>query len=115
MPSEAAGRDLRSLLVGHYRDGKLVLAGKVGTGFTLESGRQLAARLRKLERVDPPFATVPREYRRGVTWVEPRLVVEVEFTTWTSDGILRHPSFQGVREDKPAREVKLERKHRDRP
>ena len=66
MPSEAAGRDLRSLLVGYYQDGKLVLAGKVGTGFTLESGRELAARLRKLERADPPFATVPREYRRGV-------------------------------------------------
>jgi bifunctional non-homologous end joining protein LigD len=109
MGSEAAGRDLRSLLVGYYSDGKLIFAGKVGTGFTLESGRDLATRLRKLERPQPPFLAVPREYWRGVKWVEPRLVVEVAFTTWTSDGILRHASFQGEREDKPARSVTMER------
>jgi bifunctional non-homologous end joining protein LigD len=48
---------------------------------------------------------VPYRYRRGVIWVEPRLVVEVEFTTWTADGILRHPSFEGVREEKVAKSV----------
>ena len=51
----------------------------------------------------------PEKYRRGVIWVEPRLVVDVEFTTWTSDGILRHPSFQGLREDKPAKSVVIEK------
>jgi bifunctional non-homologous end joining protein LigD len=57
--------------------------------------------------VDPPFAIVPREHRRGAIWVEPRLVVELEFATWTSDGILRHASFEGLREDSishPSRE-----------
>ena len=107
--SDAPGRDLRSLLLGYYQDGKLILAGKVGTGFTLESGREMAARLRKIGRADPPFASVPREYRRGVKWVQPQLVVEVAFTTWTADGILRHPSFQGLREDKPAKSVTMER------
>ena len=75
-------------------------------------GFSVSFHIRNLElgaETDSPFATVPREYRRGVVWVEPRLVVEVEFTTWTSDGILRHPSFQGLRTDKPARDVGLER------
>jgi bifunctional non-homologous end joining protein LigD len=108
MLSEARGRELRSLVVGYYRDGRLIFAGRVGTGFSIKSGRDLAGRLAKLACSDSPFVTVPREYRRGVIWVEPRLVVEVEFTTWTADGILRHPSFRGVREDKPAREVRLE-------
>jgi bifunctional non-homologous end joining protein LigD len=56
-----------------------------------------------------PFATVPRAYQRGARWAEPRLVAEVTFTTWTADHLLRHPSFEGLREDKPAREVKFER------
>jgi bifunctional non-homologous end joining protein LigD len=109
MPSEASGRELRSLLVGYYRGKQFIYAGKVGTGFTRESGRDLVARLRKIARPDPPFAAIPRAERRGVDWVEPRIVVEVEFTTWTSDGILRHPSFQGIREDKSARSVVIER------
>jgi ATP dependent DNA ligase C terminal region len=65
LPAEAVGCDLRSLLVGYHRDDKLDLAGKVGTGFTRESGHQLAAQLPKLKRAKPPFAAVPREYRRG--------------------------------------------------
>ena len=70
LPAEADGRDLRSLLVGYHRDDKLVLAG--GTGFTRETGHQLAAQLPKLKRAKPPFAAVPREYRRGVEWVDNR-------------------------------------------
>ena len=65
--------------------------------------------MRKLERADPPFAAVPRAYQRGARWVAPRLVAEVTFTTWTADHLLRHPSFEGLREDKPAKDVKLER------
>jgi bifunctional non-homologous end joining protein LigD len=107
--SETTGRDLKSLLVSYYQDGQLIFAGRVGTGFSLKAGRELMARLRKHGRSDPPFASVPREYRRGVNWVEPRLVVEIKFTTWTSDGILRHPSFEGVREDKSPESVVIEK------
>jgi bifunctional non-homologous end joining protein LigD len=58
----------------------------------------------------PETATpVPRAYQRGAHWARPRLVAAVTFTTWTADHFLRHPSFEGLREDKPAKEVKLER------
>ncbi len=54
------------------------------------------ARLRHLQRSDPPFVSVPREYRAGVTWGEPRMVVAIKLTTWTRDAVLRHPSLDGV-------------------
>ena len=109
MRSDKPGRELRSLLLGYYDRGKLVFAGKAGTGFGLAAGRELARRLGKIERDTPPFASVPREYQRGARWVDPRLVAEVTFTTWTADHLLRHPSFEGLREDKPAKDVRLER------
>lgn len=99
---------LRSLLLGYYGGERLVFAGKAGTGFALKTGRDLVARLAKLERPDPPFVEVPRSYQRGAHWAQPRLVVEVTFISWTADGVLRHPSLQGLREDKPAKGVKLE-------
>jgi bifunctional non-homologous end joining protein LigD len=96
--------DLGALLVGyHADDGRLRYAGKVGTGFTRATLRDLAERLAPLQRPDPPFADPPRE--RGVTWLEPELVAQVGFAEWTRDGRLRHPRFLGLREDKPAREV----------
>ncbi|SRR6266481_566497 len=104
-----AKRELQSLLVGYYRAGQLIFAGRVGSGFSLKEGRELMATLRKHGRSDPPFVSVPREYRRGVNWVEPHMAVEVKFTTWTSDGILRHPSFEGAREDKSPESVVIER------
>ena len=70
--------------------------------------RELAERLAKIERDTPPFVSVPRAYQRGARWVGPRLVAEVTFTTWTADHLLCHPSFEGLREDKPAREVTFE-------
>ena len=116
LKSEAAGRELRSLLVGHreggQRDGKLVFAGKVGTGFTERLGRDLARRLAGLTRPDSPFAGLPADYRKGAIWVEPRLVAQVDFKTWTADRLLRAASFQGLREDKPAAEVTRERSAR---
>jgi bifunctional non-homologous end joining protein LigD len=83
-----------ALLLGYYDRGKLVYAGRVGTGFTTQSLRELTAELNQ-RRIDaPPFANPPTgSERRGVTWVKPELVAEVEFTEWTSDGRLRHPSF----------------------
>jgi bifunctional non-homologous end joining protein LigD len=95
-----------SLVLGVHEKGKLRHAGRVGTGF----GRNLLLKLRReLEPTAiarPPFAEpLDSAARRGVTWVKPKLVVEVTFTGWTGDGLLRHPSFEGLREDKKPSEV----------
>jgi len=92
---------LGALLVGHYEDGALRYAGKVGTGFTHDTLRRLASRLHPVEA--SPFADPVREPR--VTWVAPELVAQIGFSEWTRDGRLRHPRFLGLRDDKPAREV----------
>jgi DNA ligase D-like protein (predicted ligase) len=95
--------DLGALLLGVYEDGRLRYAGKVGTGFTRATLRDLAERLAPLRSERSPFADDPRE--RGATWVRPELVAQVGFSEWTRDGRLRHPRFLGLRDDKPAREV----------
>ncbi|MBA3264186.1 MAG: ATP-dependent DNA ligase [Thermoleophilaceae bacterium] len=100
--------DFGALLVGHWEDGQLRYAGKVGTGFDHDTLSELGQRLRKLERGDSPFADV-RPIPRGTHWVDPELVGQVAFTEWTRDGRLRHPRFLGLRNDKPAREVVRER------
>ena len=100
--------DLGALLVGHFDGDQLRYAGKVGTGFTRDTLRDLAERLGPLVRETSPFApekAVPRQ----ATWVEPELVAQIAFMEWTADGRLRHPSFLGLRFDKPAREVVRER------
>jgi bifunctional non-homologous end joining protein LigD len=95
--------ELGALLVGHYDNGKLRYAGKVGSGFTHATLRDLGARLAELRRDDPPFADAPRI--AAATWVQPRLVAQIGFTEWTGDGRLRHPRFLGLRDDKAAEEV----------
>jgi bifunctional non-homologous end joining protein LigD len=95
--------DLGALLLGYYAGGELRYAGKVGTGFTQATLRDLAARLAPLRRDTSPFADEVRD--RSATWVEPRLVAQIGFSEWTRDGRLRHPRFLGLREDKAAREV----------
>jgi DNA ligase D-like protein (predicted ligase) len=102
-PPKGSRTELGALLLGYYEDGRLRYAGKVGTGFTRATLRDLADRLRPLERPDSPFADELRE--RGAKWVEPRLVAQVGFSEWTRDGRLRHPRFLGLRDDKAAEEV----------
>jgi bifunctional non-homologous end joining protein LigD len=102
-PPRGSRTDLGALLLGHYDGGRLRYAGKVGTGFTQATLRDLAARLEPLRVERSPFADEVRE--RGAVWVEPQLVAQVGFTEWTRDGRLRHPRFLGLRDDKAAREV----------
>ena len=93
----------------HDEQGKLLYAGRVGTGFTQQSLKELRSRLNSLERKSPPFINPPKGAdARGVHWVEPKLVGAVAFAEWTTDNLLRHPSFQGLREDKPAAQVTRE-------
>ena len=94
-----------ALLLGYYDPGhQLVYAGKVGTGFTQRTLGSLHASLAGLEQDHPPFGRgkLPRS---GVHWVQPRLVAEVGFSEWTTAGELRHPRFQGLRDDKDPAEV----------
>jgi bifunctional non-homologous end joining protein LigD len=96
-----------ALHLGVYEDGKLRYAGKLGTGFDARELERLAGLLEPLAREGSPF-TGPQP-PRGAHFVEPELVCEVEFTEWTRAGTLRHPSYKGLREDKPATEVVRER------
>jgi bifunctional non-homologous end joining protein LigD len=101
-----------SLVLAFNDGGALRYAGNVGTGFDDREIARLLALLRPLERPESPFAAPPKlpRVRRGdVTWVEPRLVAEVEFSEWTHDGHVRQPSYKGLREDKAPSEVRHER------
>ncbi len=102
-----------SLVLAVNEGGTLRYVGNVGTGFDEREIGRLLALLRPLERRESPFPVPPKmpRVRKGdVVWVEPKLVAEVEFSEWTHDGRLRQPSYQGLREDKPARDV-----HRELP
>ncbi|HZS23986.1 MAG TPA: DNA ligase D [Gaiellaceae bacterium] len=100
-----------SLVLGAYRGREVHWVGNCGTGFTERTIDELLAKLEPLRTDASPFREVPKmpKVRKGdVTWVRPELVCEVEFAEWTHDGHLRAPSFQGLRDDKPAREVRRE-------
>jgi bifunctional non-homologous end joining protein LigD len=96
-----------ALLMGYYRDGRFVYAGRVGTGFTEATLDELASRLGPLRRKRSPFDEAPK-LPREAQFVEPRVVAEVEFREWTAEHIMRAPSFKGFRDDKSASEVTLD-------
>lgn len=113
---EGSRPHLGALLLGFYSpDGKLVYAGRAGTGLNARQLRELRDRLEPLATDKMPLdVPPPRTSRFGsplvlsrVHWVRPEMVVEVTYLTWTDDGLLRHVVFQGIREDKPARDVVL--------
>ena len=106
-PGEGArAGGIGSLLVGVYDAGQLAYCGHVGTGFTQQTLRMLAARLMPLRCDSSPFGTpVPAQDARAARWVEPVLVAEVAFSDWTRSGRLRAPSYKGLRDDKDATEV----------
>jgi bifunctional non-homologous end joining protein LigD len=96
--------DFGALLVGYYESGRLLYAGKVGTGYSKATLRILGARLRRLETAASPFVEV-RPTPRGTHWTRPELVAQVGFAEWTSDGRLRQPRFLGLRDDKAPTDV----------
>ena len=96
-----------SLLLGYYDEGRLIWAGSVGTGFTQDDLGRIAALLGQRSRRTSPFAG-PVKPMETPHWVRPDLVAQVRFTEWTSDGLLRHPVFLGLRDDKPADDVRRE-------
>jgi ATP-dependent DNA ligase len=91
--------------VGYYDDGQFRYAGKVGTGYDTETLLELRRRLDAMLTLQRPFAADTGIPRKGVHWVKPRLVAEVAFSEWTSDGKLRQPRFLGLRPDKPPSKV----------
>jgi bifunctional non-homologous end joining protein LigD len=103
-----------ALVLGYYRKGRLIFAGRVGTGFNEKMLKQIYQKLKPLECEAPMVEEVqepsgrwrPKGWKASDTrWVKPKLVAQVQFTEWTDDGILRHPSFQGLREDKNPKNV----------
>lgn len=106
-PSDKA-RGFRSLLLGLNGPDGFTYAGKVGTGFDTGMMMDLSAKLARLER-KTPTVEAPRAAVRGAHWVTPKLVAEIAYTETTPDGVLRHPSFLGLREDKAARDVVAEK------
>ncbi len=118
--NEGSSKSFSSLLVGVFENGKLNYTGKIGTGFSEKLQTEMMRQFRKLVVKTCPFAdepdiNKPSRFRNSTpkaaaTWLKPQLVCEVSFREMTNDGVMRHPSFKGMREGKPAKEVVLEKK-----
>jgi DNA ligase D-like protein (predicted ligase) len=113
---EGSRSSIGALLLGYYEKGQLKYAGRVGTGFSEKTLRMVHGKLAPLAIDKTPLAAAPpRKSRFGGTpslskvhWVQPKLVAEVTYLTWTDDALLRHTVFVGLREDKPAKDVRRE-------
>ena len=103
------GLPFSSLVLGVYEKGKLIYAGRVGTGFSTKLRADLKKTLDRIARPTRPFEIPKDPDLRRAVWVEPKLVGEVAFGEWTNDNVIRHPSFQGMREDKKATDVVREK------
>jgi DNA ligase D-like protein (predicted ligase) len=109
-PPDFGDSDVRGLFLGSYENGELVFRGGVGSGLSDRERVELRHVLGLIEtKRRPPVRNMPKPEMRIARWVEPRLVCEVQFTEITPGGQVRHPSFKGLREDKSAGEVKLEK------
>lgn len=116
--NEGSSKSFSALLVGVYEGERLVYTGKIGTGFNDKQQREMLRQFEPLVIDKPPFAREPdynkpsrfnpRPAKATVTWLKPKLVCEVSFAEMTSDGIMRHPSFEGMRVDKKAKDVTRE-------
>jgi bifunctional non-homologous end joining protein LigD len=105
--SNANPKSIGALALGYFDRGRFVYCGRVGTGFGMESSHALWVKLQPLRKDASPFAApLTALQRRGVKWVRPQLVAQINYRAWTGDGLLRHASFIGLREDKPAAEVR---------
>lgn len=111
-------RPFSALLAGVYENGKLVYKGKIGTGFGSEAQKEMLEQFEPLEIDDSPFTDIPdvnkpSRYRgpveADITWLKPKLIAEVSFTEFTDEGLMRHPSFKGMREDKKVKDVVMEK------
>jgi bifunctional non-homologous end joining protein LigD len=107
--ARSGDRAIGALHLGYSDGAKLKYAGKVGTGFGMKTAEELHDRLSKLAIGSASSVDVPRSVLKTAHWVQPQLLCEVSFTEWTEDGHIRHPSFQGLREDKKAADVTMEK------
>lgn len=117
--NEGSAKTFSSLLVGAFDNGRLDYMGKIGTGFNDKTQKEIMAKMKKLVTEKVPFTETPdvekpsrfrpNPPKAKVTWIKPQLVCEVSYTEITSDGVMRHPSFEGLRVDKKAKEVKKEK------
>ena len=106
VPSTTTKQAIGSLVLGVHEGGALRHVGRVGTGFTVRVAEELFRRLDNLREAESPFSDpLTTDEARQVRFVQPTMVAEVEFRAWTGDGHLRHASYRGIREDKPASEI----------
>ncbi|HMK79156.1 MAG TPA: DNA ligase D [Xanthobacteraceae bacterium] len=116
VPSTVAPGSVGALALGYHDNGKLMYAGRVGTGYSHKQARELRESLEKISAPRPTLANaLPAGAEKGVRWAKPQLVCEVEFHDWTTDRLIRQSSFKGLREDKSPDEVVLETRPQSAP